>query len=319
MKQAPIWVWLTLLVAVFGVSSAGAILQHLDEIPPLMRASWRLQITALLLMPMAIWQWSKSSEEVKEKCKSWSSVKLLLLSGMALAVHFGAWVWSLDLTSLTHSLLFVTAHPLVIVFGLMLFVRKPNKLESSGAIIGFIGACVTLLDVSSDGSVSILGDMLAFAGAIAVVGYIVVGRILRPWMPLFLYATPVTAIAAILLIPMSIIFGESTQPFGWIQSDLFFWFLLLAIFAGIFGHTGLNACLRYLTPLTISVAVTFEPLLGSLIGWVFFDTPSPQIWTLLGGPLLITGMILVILGGDKHQSSGGSVPEYAQTMGPHDQ
>ena len=32
MKQAPIWVWLTLLVAVFGVSSAGAILQHLDEI-----------------------------------------------------------------------------------------------------------------------------------------------------------------------------------------------------------------------------------------------------------------------------------------------
>ena len=42
------------------------------------------------------------------------------------------------------------------------------------------------------------------------------------------------------------------------------------------------------------MAVTFEPLLGSLIGWVFFDTPSPQIWTLLGGPLLITGMILVI-------------------------
>ena len=116
---------------------------------------------------------------------------------MALAVHFGAWVWSLDLTSLTHSLLFVTAHPLVIVLGLMIFVRKPNKLESSGAIIGFIGACVTLLDVSSDGSVSILGDMLAFAGAIAVVGYIVVGRILRPWMPLFLYATPVTALSLI--------------------------------------------------------------------------------------------------------------------------
>ena len=67
------------------------------------------------------------------------------------------------------------------------------------------------------------------------------------------------------------------------------------------------------------MAVTFEPLLGSLIGWIFFDTPSPQIWTLLGGPLLITGMILVILGGDKHQSSGGSVHGHAQTMGPHDQ
>ena len=107
-----------------------------------------------------------------------------------------------------------------------------------------------------------------FAGAIAVVG------LHRRWKDItsldarfFLYATPVTAIAAVLLIPMSIIFGESTQPFGWLQSDLFIWFLLLAIFAGIFGHTGLNACLRYLTPLTISVAVTLS-LFWSFVNWL---------------------------------------------------
>ena len=48
---------------------------------------------------------------------------------------------------------------------------------------------------------TVLGDALAFGGAVFVVGYIVVGRMLRTWLPIFLYAYPVTLIAAVLLLP----------------------------------------------------------------------------------------------------------------------
>ena len=41
-----------------------------------------------------------------------------------------------------------------------------------------------------DQTVTVLGDALAFGGAVFVVGYIVVGRVLRTWMPIFLYAFP---------------------------------------------------------------------------------------------------------------------------------
>jgi len=299
--RSPLWVWIILPLGVLGVSSAGAILQHVDEIPPLMRASWRLQITALMLAPLMIWQWKKTTPEVRSRVFEGKNLRLLLGSGLALALHFAFWVSSLDHTSLAHSLLFVTAHPLVIICGAAIFVRRPSRYEVIGALMGLIGAAITLVDVNDGGEVTLIGDTLAFLGAITVVGYIVIGRIMRPWLPIFLYATPVTAIAAILLVPLSYLLGENSSTFGWINSSLLPWFVLLAFLAGIVGHTGLNACLKHVSPLVISISVTMEPLIGSLIGWLFFETEIPSKWTLLGGPLLLAGVLLIVISSDKSQ------------------
>ena len=300
MNRTPPHVWGLLAAGVVGVSSAGAILSHVDSIPPLMRASWRLQITVLMLLPFAIIQYRKMSVEQKSRMTEKRTLWILFGSGLALAAHFGTWVTSLDHTSLAHSLLFVTSHPIIIVAGTALLVRKPHRLETAGALIGLVGAGITLLDAKNSGEVTLWGDFLAFAGAITVVGYIVAGRILREWMPVFVYAVPVTLLGGILLIPISILMGESTPALGWVDSDLLGWFILLAFLAGIVGHTGLNACLRWLPPLTISFAVTLEPIIGAFIGWFFFDEGIPQKWTWLGGLILIFGIMLVIKGGAEH-------------------
>lgn len=300
MNRTPPHVWGLLVAGVVGVSSAGAILSHVDSIPPLMRASWRLQITVLMLLPFAIIQYRQMSVEQKSRMTEKRTLWILFGSGLALAAHFGTWVTSLDHTSLAHSLLFVTSHPIIIVAGTALLVRKPHRLETAGALIGLVGAGITLLDAKNSGEVTLWGDFLAFAGAITVVGYIVAGRILREWMPVFVYAVPVTLLGGILLIPISILMGESTPALGWVDSDLLGWFILLAFLAGIVGHTGLNACLRWLPPLTISFAVTLEPIIGAFIGWFFFAEGIPQKWTWLGGLILIFGIMLVIKGGAEH-------------------
>ena len=307
-QTTPIWVWGLLVAAVTGVSSAGAILQHLDDIPPLLRACWRLQTTSVILAPLAIWQWRSMDHDLRKRVFEPQTQKVVWLSGLALAIHFGTWVPSLDKTSLTHSLLFVTAHPLVIVVG-MIFLsrimtnqRRPTTLEITGAILGVMGAGITLLDqgdVQGSHVVTAWGDFLAFLGAIFVVGYIVCGKILRTWMPIFIYAFPVTLISSIILIPISFILEPSASQFGvfgWISMEYLPWFLLLAFIGGLLGHTGLNTCLRYMTPLTVSTAVTLEPLLGSLIGWFFFNTGVPGFWTWIGGPMLIIGILFVIFG-----------------------
>ena len=123
----PAHVWLVLCVAICGVSSAGAIFTHVDDIPPLLRASWRLQLTALILAPLALWQFNQIDSEIQSKMFDVSTAKIIVASGIFLALHFGFWVTSLDYTSLTHSLLFVTAHPLVILIGMFVFVRRPNS------------------------------------------------------------------------------------------------------------------------------------------------------------------------------------------------
>ena len=298
----PAHVWLVLGVAICGVSSAGAIFTHVDDIPPLLRASWRLQLTALILAPLALWQFNSIDEKVKSKLFEMSTGKIILASGAFLALHFGFWVTSLDYTSLTHSLLFVTAHPLVILIGMFLFVRRPNRMELVGGIAAFVGAAISMLDagdVQGDRSVTFFGDQLAFLGAVFVVGYIVCGRILREWMPLFIYAFPVTLLGGLLLLPASMLLEADYSQygaFGYIGHETLVWFVLLAFIAGILGHTGLNYCLKYVSPLLISISVTLEPVLGSIIGWMFFSTGVPGMWTWIGGPILMLGIISILYG-----------------------
>ena len=300
--SVPAHVWLVLGVAICGVSSAGAIFTHVDEIPPLLRASWRLQLTALILAPLALWQFNSIDEQVKSKLFEMSTGKIILASGAFLALHFGFWVTSLDYTSLTHSLLFVTAHPLVILIGMILFVRKPNGMELIGGIAAFAGAAISMLDtgdVQGDRSVTFFGDQLAFLGAVFVVGYFVCGRVLREWMPLFIYAFPVTLLGGLLLIPASMLLEADYSQygaFGYIGHETLVWFVLLAFIAGILGHTGLNYCLKYVSPLLISISVTLEPVLGSIIGWMFFSTGVPGMWTWIGGPILMLGIISILYG-----------------------
>ena len=315
--SVPPHVWLVLGVAICGVSSAGAIFTHVDEIPPLLRASWRLQLTALILAPLALWQYNSIEDGVKEKLFKPSTIKILAGSGAFLALHFGFWVTSLDYTSLTHSLLFVTAHPLVILIGMFYFVRKPNRMELVGGIAAFTGAAISMLDagdVQGDRSVTVFGDQLAFFGAVFVVGYIVCGRILREWMPLFVYAFPVTLIGGILLVPASWLLESEFSDFGafgYFTHQTLWWFVLLAFIAGILGHTGLNYCLKYVSPLLISISVTLEPLLGSLIGWMFFSTGVPGLWTWIGGPILMLGIISIIYG--EHLTHQTSLDNYTPT------
>ena len=185
-ESVPIRAWVILSAAVIAVSSAGAVLQSIDEIPPLLRMGWRLQATSLVLFPFAVFQWINLDRTVVMSLLSRRNLAILMASGFCLFLHFATWGWSLDNTSLTHSLLFVTAHPLVFVIGAVIIGRPLLKRQSYGALIAFIGASLSLLSITEEGEVTLLGDLAAFAGAVAIVGYLIAGRELRSWMPLFL-------------------------------------------------------------------------------------------------------------------------------------
>ena len=297
----PIHAWLVLTAAVIAVSSAGAILQSINEIPPLLRMGWRLQATALVLLPFAIYQWINLENNIRGYVFNRRNLAILLASGFCLFLHFATWGWSLDNTSLTHSLLFVTAHPLVFVIGAAIIGRPLLKRQSIGALIAFVGASLSLLSITEQGEVTLLGDLAAFAGAVAIVGYLTAGRELRSWMPLFVYAFPVTFIAAILLTLSSVLLESSgwnelrsITTFGWTD---FIWLPAIAYLAlgpGLVGHTGINGVLKWLPPIVISVSVLIEPILGTFIGILLGTATYPDNWTLIGGSIILFGLYLVI-------------------------
>ena len=289
----------------------------MDDVPPLLRASWRFQLTAMLMAPMFFLQYRdmRQDSDSMEKLRLPETRYILLGSGISLGLHMGAWVWSLDNTSLTHSLLFVTIHPLIIVFGALLLRKYVPKQQVFGASIGFIGGGITLLGISAETDVTLLGDLAAIIGAIAVVGYFLAGRKLRQWMPLFVYILPVTVIAAIFLAVMSMMLEgtvfslseENISMFGWMSSSWIWYVVYLAVFPGIVGHAGISAVLRWFPPIIVSVAYLFEPLVGSFIGWIFGTTGIPSLWTWVGATVLMIGTVLVIRGDEELRSEQGSV------------
>lgn len=294
-ERPPAMAWAIFAIALFGVSSGGPLLASMDT-PPMLRASWRLWATSIVLLPGFIVQLRWAENEIYDL----RTISMILLSGFALAIHFAAWTWSLDHTSLAHSLLFVTSHPIVIVSAMFVIERKADPLLICGASLGFMGAGLALLDASDSGSVTYAGDAAAFLGAVAGAAYLAIGRILRSGskIPLFIYAFPVTTVSAIILTALSSSV-ESTastidaHPLGWIGSEYFLTVVALAFGAGLLGHTGLNAALRWLPPIIISIGLLFEPILGSVIGLLVLGTIEVGLWTVLGGIMMILGAIVL--------------------------
>ena len=150
---------------------------------------------------------------------------------------------------------------------------------------------------------------------------------MRKWLPIFLYATPVTGFAALLLSIAAVASGEATLSasgnsglFGWVTDTTYLpKILYLAVLPGIVGHTGFNALLKWMPALLITLALTLEPLIGTLIGWSLGLAHVPGVWTYAGGAVLLGSTAIVVVAGDRRQQAAAAAtvsdtPHDKQTM-----
>jgi drug/metabolite transporter (DMT)-like permease len=333
-KPVPLWVWIVLAVAITGMSSGGVWFGALPETPAIMKASWRLNLTAVMQLPFFVYEWHRKTT-AESKARFWRALKLLVLTGLVLGLHFAAWSISVNETSLSHSLLFVCSSPLLmvgwafVVFGYarvrggLVQAQPPTLLETMGTLLGFFAAALLAFsagetDASGEATAtgenrraagvvapSLRGDLWALLGAATVVFYLKIGSAMRTFLPLFVYAFPVTAsaglsclFAAVLLESDSTFLGFGPSSMlgflgSWPRFGLSFG---AAMAAGILGHTGANLCLEYVSPLVISINLLFEPLLGSLLGYAVGLEGEPDLITLFCGPLLMLSAVIVTLG-----------------------
>jgi drug/metabolite transporter (DMT)-like permease len=300
-ESTPFYAWIFLGVGIIAVSSAGAVFQEMSEVPPILRSMWRLSGTSIILLPGFIFQYRNfnfSNDSIKKL-----DVQIILISSIFLAAPFATWVWSLDHTSLVHSLLFVTSNPLIVVVFMPILGTAVRRGHVLGALIGFAGAAITLIDIESGGEVTLIGDFAAFLGAVTVVVYMFAGRYLRSTrkFPIFVYAFPVTFFATIWLIPITIILEGTSFTnvlpnmaiFGWTDLAWLPFIAYLSLGPGLLGHTGINTAFRWISPIVVSTLLLFEPVAGALIGYFLTGETVLGFWTLIGGIMMITGAFMV--------------------------
>ena len=151
---------------------------------------------------------------------------------------------------------------------------------------------------------------MALAGAATMCVYLLVGQSLRKWAPIWLYMTPVAFFAAWTCTFASVLM-ENTSFIGLTAKSVFGFFALQYIIiafylgggAGVGGHTLVNTLLRYLSPLFVSTALLMEPLVGSILGAIVGVQGMPGLFTFLGCPVVLIGLIMIVYGESKKSSS----------------
>ena len=276
-------------VGIVAVSTS-AILIRLADAPALAVAFWRCALGAAALAPFA-WAAQRRAPRLDAAQR-----RQLVGAGLLLALHFALFISSLDYTTVASSVLLVTMSPLFVGLGATLFLGEPPSRRvwrglgaaAAGAIIVGLGN----LAAGELGGRGLLGDAMAFAGAAAVAGYLLIGRAARQRLPVSVYAATVYAVAAVALLAACLATGASLG-IGEDAYDTGTWLAIAALVVGpqLLGHTVFNSLLSTVSATVVAVAVLAEPVgAGALAYLVLGETPH---WLFaVGAPLVFAGVWL---------------------------
>lgn len=290
------------IIGVIAISFAAPLFKLSAPTHPLIAAATRLSVAmSLWLLITLITQITKRRAlrghmnragvgELQRLDRSFDRAQLrtAALCGVCYAVHFGAWVWSLGLTSVITSATLVTTTPLMLgVIGLISGRDRPSPQLMMGGAIAAIGVVGFALEATWSAHDTLLGDSLALLGALAMVPYLLLTRRLGARLELAPFSLVATGVGALLLwgsawvaLPASAI----SLPTG----DPLLALIGAAVIPQLVGHSALTLSLRRLTPTEVGVATLLEPLgAASLAWWWMGESPSvitgaASLVTLLG-------------------------------------
>jgi drug/metabolite transporter (DMT)-like permease len=271
---------LGLAVAVLAVSW-GAPLARVTAAAPLAVAMWRMTLATGLLLPVAA---ASGSLAVPARHRP-----AALLSGLLLGMHFGLWIPSLWLTSVSASVVLVTTGPLWVLLLSPRFlgarIAGRNVVSLALALTGVVAI------VGGDFHLSpraLVGDVMALGGAACAAGYLIVGKRLRREVPLAGYLAVVYGGAALTLVAAVVALRVSPWPTAAIA-----WLPLLGMALGptLVGHTLLNWALAHLEAYRVNLALLLEPVLASLWTWLFLGE-APPLHVVPGAALVLGALAL---------------------------
>jgi len=294
---------LILTLGILAVSTAAIFIRFAQqEAPSLVIAAYRLGLASLILLPF-------SFQHARREVFGLSGSDRLraLLAGVFLAVHFAAWIISLELTSVASSVVLVTTTPLWVAIFSPLFLKERMRKEvwwglglafSGGVVVAASQACVwennqvtcTSLSAFFQGK-ALIGNLLALMGAWMAAGYLLVGRKVRPLISLRSYTLLVYSTAAVVLIGLAALNGYSFTGY---TLPVFGWFLLLAIIPQVIGHSSFNWALRYLPATFVSLALLGEPVGATILAMIFLRE-VPMVNEIIGGGMILGGIYLASL------------------------
>jgi drug/metabolite transporter (DMT)-like permease len=274
-------------VAVLAVSSSAPLIAFAAA-PALAIAFWRNALATVALTPVAA-----GTRRSELRGLGRRDAAFCVLAGVALAVHFGTWMPSVQLGSVATAAALVATQP--VWQGLIAAAqgRRPSTAGWIGIALAVAGAALATgadLGLSPD---AVLADALALAGGLAAAVYTALGEQARAQLSTTTYTWICYGTCAVLLLIVCLAAGTPL-----IDYDVRTWAAILGIVVGaqLLGHSMFNYALRRVTATTVSVLILLEVPGAALIAWAWLgQVPRPA--AVPGLALLLAGVVVVIVGG----------------------
>jgi len=270
-------------IAVFFFSTSSVLVRWAAEsLTAYEIAAGRLLLAGCMVLSVALVR--------REALPSIYAWPMLIVVGLVAALHFGAYIASLEFTTIAHSLAIVYTAP---IFSALLSWRilgealRPH--QWLGVVIAVVGVAIMAgFEPQFDGRM-LIGDMLALVSAVTFAIYSIAGRRQRQRMSLLIYAGAVYLIGGIWLTPLAAL---NFSRGGYTLTAVLSVVALAALPLGL-GHTLYNAALRRMRATTVNLVATQEVTGGVLLGALLLnEIPSPL--TLVGIVVTLCGIILVL-------------------------
>jgi drug/metabolite transporter (DMT)-like permease len=274
-------------VSVISVSFAAIFIVSIDA-PALSISFYRLLFTTLIILPF-VFYYKKTRNELFNLSRK--NLLIMIVIGIILALHFALWITSLKLTSVASSVILVTAHPLLVGPVSHFFLKeKLSFINYLGIFLSVFGVIILVYGNYgfASGVDTLEGNILALIGGIAAGLYILGGRKLRKNISVGSYAFVVYSIGTVVLFIICLLFTTPILNISIRDLGIIF---LMAIVAGIFGHTLYNWSLQHIRASVASVVLLGEPIGSSLLAFILpWIQQTPSYYTIIGGTVILLGI-----------------------------
>jgi len=284
-------------IGIIAISFAAIFIRFCNDVPSIMIATYRLTVSAIILLIIAKGRGIHLSSYNKRH------LIIGMLGGLFLALHFFFWISSLKLTSVASSVVLVVTNPIFVgIFSYLFFKEKQPAELILGIILSFSGSIILAVGDSGLQGLTLqnpsflLGDILAFLGAIMASGYLMVGSKLREEMDILPYISMVYTFSATFLLITSLFLG---LPFTGYKPGSYFYMVLLAIVPQLIGHTAFNWALKHLKASMVAITILGEAIGASILAYIIFKE-SIKSFQLVGIILIFLAIIIASRRGKKH-------------------
>ena len=276
-------------VAVVFISLSGPMIAA-TAAPVLAIAFWRCLIgSGLTGMWVIARRWSSLGALTRRE------IRLTVIAGVFLGLHFATWIPSLTLTTIAASTALVATQPIwAALIAWATGVRITSRVWI-GIAIAFSGVIVlTGVDLSVDPA-HLWGDALALVGAVFSAAYVSVAERVRKTVDTSTMTFVLYAVSAVTILPLVLIFGQELVGF-----DAQAWALILAVTLGaqLLGHSMMTRVLSSTSATVVSLAILFEMPGATLVAALWLGQ-VPPLALLPAAALILAGLVIVIKAADR--------------------